>query len=91
MIKSDILFQLKLRLYEVKQTISDVGGIHVSLFDDLMQLQPVRSRCVFAEPSSTAKSLLDLFHIVELKTNYRQGNNHAYADILNRIRIGMHA
>lgn len=86
MIKSDMLHQLKLRLYEVKQTISDVGGIHFSLFGDLMKLQPVGARCVFAEPSSTAKSLWDLFHIVELKTNHRQGNNHAYADISNRVR-----
>lgn len=63
-----------------------------------MQLQPVRARWVFAELSNpsfdlsyTAISLRDCFYVVELKTNHRQDDNRAYADILNRIRIGIHS
>lgn len=69
------------------------------LCGDVMQLQPIRARWVFVELSNpsfdlsyTAISLRDFVYVVELKTNHRQDDNRAYADILNnRIRIDIHS
>ena len=32
--------------------------------------------------------LWDIFEVIDLKINHRQGNDKIYADLLNRIRIG---
>ena len=95
MMKADMLYQLNLRLQEIKQNKNDFGGISVLLFGDIMQLRPVKARWIFDEPSNpqfalsySVRSLWELFQVVELKINHRQGDDHDYADLLNRVRLG---
>ena len=97
MMKADMLYQLNLRLQEIKQNKNDFGGISVLLFGDIMQLRPVKARWIFDEPSNpqfalsySVRSLWELFQVVELKINHRQGDDHDYADLLNRVRLGKH-
>ena len=37
MMKADMLYQLNLRLQEIKQNKKDFGGVSILLFGDLMQ------------------------------------------------------
>ena len=53
MIKADMLYQLDLRLKELKQREDlPFGGVDVFLFGDILQLRPVRARYVFEEPQN---------------------------------------
>ena len=96
LVKSDMLYQLDLRLKEIKQR-SDVpfGGVSVLLFGDILQLRPVKANYIFEEPRSESFHLSSLvdplwkkFAVVMLRTNHRQGEDREYAEILNRIRVG---
>ena len=96
MIKADMLYQLDLRLKEIKQRPElPFGGVSVFLFGDILQLRPVLARYIFEEPicegfqlAFLLDSLWEKFDIVILTTNHRQGEDKIYADILNRIRVG---
>ena len=96
MIKSDMLYQLDLRLREIKnQPDLFFGGVSVFLFGDILQLRPVSAYYMFEKPSSSTfllvfliKSLWNQFGVVILRHNHRQGKDKQYADILNRVRIG---
>ena len=95
-IKADMLYLLDLRLRELKQVPDIVfGGISVFLFGDILQLRPVLARYIFEDPTSERFkiaflicSLWNMFRVVLLRTNHRQGEDKVYADILNRIRTG---
>ena len=50
MVKSDMLYQINLRMQEIKQNTELFGGISVLLFGDIMQLKPVRARWIFESP-----------------------------------------
>jgi hypothetical protein len=52
MVKADLLYQLNLRLQEIKQNDKIFGGISVLLFGDLMQLKPVLAKWIFEKPYS---------------------------------------
>ena len=94
MIKSDMLYQLDLRLREVKQKPDlPFGGVGVILLGDILQLRPVRANYIMEMPKNKAfhltylsADLWEQFDIVMLTKNHRQGENKKYADILNRIR-----
>ena len=96
MMKADMLYQLDLRLKEIKQQPELIfGGVTVFLFGDIMQLKPVLGRYIFEEPinesfllSFLTGSLWKKFDIVILRHNHRQGEDKMYAEILNRLRIG---
>ena len=96
MMKADMLYQLDLRLREIKQKPDLVfGGVSIFLFGDIMQLRPVLGRYIFEEPLNETfllafltASLWKKFEIVILRHNHRQGEDKIYADILNRFRIG---
>ena len=96
MIKADMLYQLDLRLRELKQNqVSPFGGVSIFLFGDILQLRPVQSKYIFEEPLSEnfklayhMEPLWKKFDIVFLITNHRQGEDREYAEILNRIRVG---
>jgi hypothetical protein len=97
MVKADLLYQLNLRLQEVKQNLCPFGGVSVLLFGDLMQLQPVRARWIFQQPKSEffghtfeAMNLWEMFTVIELTKNHRQGEDGNYAGLLNRVRFGSH-
>jgi len=96
MVKSDMLYQLDLRLKELKEVYDlPFGGVFVFLFGDLLQLRPTAAKYIFDEPSNEQFQLADSidslwakFEVVNLTYNHRQGNDKSYADILNRARIG---
>ena len=51
MVKSDLLFQLDMRLKEVTQKIDQpFRGVAIFAFGDLLQLKPVQARYIFEEP-----------------------------------------
>ena len=53
MVKADMLYQLDLRLQEVKEKIgTPFGGVSIIAFGDLMQLAPTIGRYVFQEPAN---------------------------------------
>ena len=96
MVKSDMLYQLDLRLKEITERPNvPFGGISIFLFGDLLQLRPTAARFIFEEPCNEQFKLThalgplwDLFNVVNLTYNHRQGNDKIYADLLNRMRIG---
>jgi len=96
MIKADMLYQLDLRLREVKQR-PDVpfGGVAIFFFGDILQLRPVRARYIFQEPQSEnyhltfmVDSLWHKMDVICLLKNHRQEEDKTYADLLNRVRTG---
>ena len=94
MIKSDQLYQLHLRLCEIKQNDNPFANLCVLLFGDLMQLKPVKGPYIFQEPKNEKyKQVFDLlplwkmFANVELEINHRQGEDKLYAEVLNRLRF----
>ena len=67
MVKADMLYQLNLRLKEIKQikqNDKDFGGVAVILFGDLMQLRPVRARYIFQKPKDNKFVLSFLVHFL---------------------------
>ena len=84
-------------LQEVKQKSQIFGGVSICLFGDIMQLKPVKGNYIFEEPRDShhleyynLENLWNLFDVIELNENHRQGNDKIYLDILRRIRIGEH-
>ena len=62
-----------------------------------MQIHPPRGTMIYACPKNEKSACLynmpggnlwDLFEVIGLKTNHRQGESGTYADLLNRIRTG---
>ena len=97
MVKADMLYQLHLRLQEIKQNDLDFGGVSVLLCGDLMQLKPVSAAWIFGTPNNEQFKaahelypLWELFQSIELTVNHRQGADREYGDFLNRLRIGEH-
>ena len=94
MMKSDQLYQLHLRLCEIKQNDSPFGNTAVVLFGDLMQLKPIKGSYIFEKPRFgkfrevfEALPLWEMFDCVELEVNHRQGEDKQYAELLNRLRF----
>ena len=77
MVKSDMLYQLDLRLKELKENYDvSIWGVAFFLFGDLLQLRPTAARYIFDEPSNEQIShaldfLLDKFKVVNLTYNHR--------------------
>ena len=94
MVKSDIIYQLHLRLQEIKRSKQDFGGVSVLLVGDLLQLRPVMAEWIFDPPedanfrvSHAIRPLWDLFTPFELTHNHRQGKDKEYGDLLNKLRL----
>ena len=97
MVSADLLYNLDLRFREITQVDEVMGGLSVFLFGDLFQLEPVKARYPFKEPknrehalSYRLRSLWEQFTVVHLEQNHRQGEDKAYGDLLNRLRVGAH-
>ena len=94
MIKSDQLYQLHLRLCEIKQNDSIFGNLSLVLLGDLMQLKPIRGSYIFQMPKFEKYRqvfellpLWKMFDTIELEINHRQGDDKVYAELLNKLRF----
>ena len=94
---ADMLYNIHVRLTEIKQTKNTVpfGGVGVILVGDLMQLPPVNERYIFKTPRnphlaafSDVVNLWREFDPYILQHNHRQGESKDWAATLNRIRDG---
>ena len=95
LVDADMLYKIDLRLREVTGIGSPFGNIAVIVLGDLMQMSPVTGRFIFLDPrdeqfhlSHNLDPLWRKFHCITLKENHRQGDDKAYAEMLNRIRVG---
>ena len=94
--QADQLYQLDLRLREVMmKPDKNFGGVAIFLFGDIMQLFPVRGKPIWTQPRSAEyhqafafSSHWESFQTVSLVENHRQEADAAFADLLNRVRIG---
>ena len=73
MVKTDMFFQLDLRLQEIKKRIGiSFGSISIFCFYMTFKLD----------------SLWRKFSVLNLEINHRQGKDEEYADMLNKVREG---
>ena len=98
MVKSDMLYQIDLRLQEVKERPNvPFGGVVLMCFGDIMQLPPVRASYIFTKPKGEnfhvvfdLASRWHMLKVINLEVNHRQDGDKMYADLLNRMRKGEH-
>ena len=96
MVKADMLYQLDLRLQEIMERVGvPFGGVSVFTFGDMMQLKPCMGRYICDDPIGQEFRVVHaieprwmMFKSLILETNHRQGNDKAYAELLNRVRVG---
>ena len=96
MVKADMLYQLDLKLQELKERVGiPFGGVSVLLFGDMLQLRPVLGAFAFEKPHNPEfhatyelQNRWEMFKVINLEENHRQGKDREYAETLNRIRIG---
>ena len=98
MMKVEQLYQIDLRLQEIKQRPSvPFGGVSIILLGDMLQLPPVFGHYLFQQPTSegfrvvhSLDSRWEMFDVINLEINHRQGGCKGYADLLNRMRTNTH-
>ena len=95
MVKVDTLYQIDVRLREIKGVSKPFGGVSLVLLGDPLQLRPVRGSYPWEEPKNEKyrrvhliEPIWKMFLPVILRTNHRQGSDRTFSEILNRIRIG---
>ena len=96
MVKSDMLYQLDLKLQELKERVGvPFGGVAVIDLGDILQLRPVLGAFAFEKPKNPEfhatfqlHNRWEMFRVLNLEVNHRQGEDKPYAETLNRIRIG---
>ena len=94
MVKADMLYQLDLKLQEVKENKKPFGGVAILAFGDIFQLKPVQGKYIFEKPKNPNfhvtflfANLWSKFTVVNLTTNHRQGASGEFAELLNRARV----
>ena len=96
MVKSDMIYQLDLKLQELKERVGiPFGGVSILDLGDMLQLRPVMGAFPFEKPlnpefHATFKlhNRWEMFKVLNLEVNHRQGEDKTYAEMLNRIRVG---
>ena len=96
MVKSDMIYQLDLRLQEIMQKPDILfGGLSIICFGDLLQLKPIMGKFPFEAPTNKdffatyqMTPRWKTFESIILEKNHRQGEDKEYAELLNRMRIG---
>ena len=95
LVDADMLYKIDLRLQEITQKQVPFGNVAVFVLGDLMQMKPISGRFIFLTPrnsqfhlTSELDPLWYKFQCIDLEINHRQGEDKAYAETLNRIRIG---
>ena len=94
MVSCDMLYNVHRRLCKIFQNNKLFGGIGIILVGDMLQLRPVKARYIFEEPEDeqhqvlyhSEDSLWNMFDVVNLVHNHRQGEGSNWAEILNRFR-----
>ena len=84
MVSADMLESIHYRLTVIKQNETPFGGLNVITVGDFYQLRPVKSNYAFK-----STSLWHLFKPFFLRQNMRQIEDSTYANLLNRVRIGL--
>jgi energy-coupling factor transporter ATP-binding protein EcfA2 len=90
MLPYEYLYQINLRLQELKGCQELFGGVNVLLFGDLMQLPPVIGTPIYLQPEEM-EGTLHLFHqfnFCELTEIVRQRGDSTFVDLLNNLREG---
>ncbi|XP_078349889.1 uncharacterized protein LOC144634728 [Oculina patagonica] len=87
--------QINKRLQDIIGTANDFGGVSIIAIGDLFQLQPVFDGYVFEDLESDYAPLAanlwqKHFQMFELHEIMRQRESHQFAEILNRLREGIH-
>ena len=100
LVGADLLYQIHMRLCEIKQKDPKkhlFGGIAMVFVGDLMQLHPVMQSIVFAKPKdnqfkqfSYECDLWSKFTPHILSHNHRQGEGAIWSNALNRFRVASH-
>ena len=80
MVKADMLYQLDLKLQEIKDKVDvPFGGAAIFCFGDLLQLQPVAGKFIFDLPQSSAYCLTHslmprwkMLRVLNLELKHRQ-------------------
>ena len=93
MVGCDLLMTVDQRLREIKGVNKIFGGTSVLAFGDLYQLAPVCQKFVFEDAADLFARLAgslwqDNFQFAKLDEIMRQKDDRAFAELLNRIRIG---
>ena len=72
------------------------GNISLFCFGDVCQLKPVLGRSIWSTPRSEeylqaflVNSHWEQFTVVSLEENHRQDEDPQFADLLNRVRVGL--
>ena len=88
---------INLRLQEITGCVKPFGGLSILAVGDLYQLKPVMDSWIFSETCSApslatlASNLwVELFDLFELYEIMRQKDDLRYAELLNRLREGIH-
>ena len=97
LVSVDQIYQIHFRLSnDIKQNGLPFGNIALVVLGDLLQIKPISGPFVFMDPANKTfqlyASFIDLwkqFKAIELKTNHRSGEYRIYADLLNRVRVGL--
>ena len=88
--------QISNRLKDIKGSKDDFGGISIIAIGDLFQLQPVVDGYIFKDIDNSEYSILGPnlwqkhFKMFELHEIMRQRESKVFAEILNRLREGIH-
>ena len=96
MVKSDMLYQLDLKLQELtERTNLPFGGVAILDLGDILQFRPVLGALAFEKPKTpefhetlNMENRWELFSVLNLEINHSQGEDKVYAEMLNRIRVG---
>ena len=96
MVKADMLYQLDLKLQELTERVHiPFGGVSILDLGDILQLRPVLGAFPFEKPKNPEfhatfkmENRWELFSVLNLEINHRQGEDRVYAEMLNRIRVG---
>ena len=95
MVGADMLLTIHRRLCDIMGNDDPFGRVSILAVGDLLQLPPVAQKAVYSLPSDGLAAMYgslwqNLFQIVELTEVQRQKNDHEFASMLNRVRIGTH-
>jgi len=96
MVGNKLFNYINLRLQEIKKNKKPFGGVHIIVIGDLFQLKPVFDHWIFDDLNTSYGSLATNlwktnFSFVELSEIMRQKDDQQFANILNRLREGIHS